>query len=329
MYQVHDCPANGGTRLMRNEIQITQQHLNAGNTATIHATNFTTHNSNYIYVAKLYRQKGDYFTTHYAAIEQKLQYMVRNKVTYLQPRIRRDGNTVTYLTPNIAWPEYLLYTESDTKPMLVGFLMKYIDAGHTVESYIEHRLPQQDRNRQDRNRWLLAYSIARYLAELHDAGMYIGDLHPGNLLATQRNTQLFDIHFIDCDSYTIHDGNQIRHASSLQPNGCFMLHKNPKTTTHIHDNELHAAAHILFQLIVGFNPYKAQNFRVQEEQLLYERTFPCTSKTYPAHPQICAQFLQLPVPLQELFIQAFSTNIMPALPAFRQAIFNSCKHILI
>jgi len=308
MYHVYDVDGNRLVRMLVN-LAITDQPKHAnGATATIHDTPFQlSERDQSLYVAKLYKQTVSYYQTYLTEIEDTLKYMVRNKHTYLQHPF--------------AWPEFLLYEEHDDCERLCGFLMKYAPDFALMEQYIN--------NAQDNlNRWLIAYRFSRSLAELHEKKICIGDLHPGNILIKPRsNSELFDCHFIDCDSYTIiHIDNTIRHRSPLMPRGEYMLKIPPACGDDVLINDRHAAAHILFELIVGHKPYVSPP--IAREHLRNTRTFPCTSTQYPAHRIVQTQFDTLAQPIKDLFIRAFSTDDIPTAAEFQQAIYAELKNEL-
>lgn len=305
----HAIDLNGDNVRTTSDITIDATPINRqGATANIHQTSFrTARQPDVEYVAKLYKPEHPYYTNNYAAITEKLHFMVRNKHTYRKP--------------NYAWPEFLIYQHTTAahaldKGTLVGFLMRYIPNGHTVQHYIDNRTYNPH------IRMRLAYSIAQSIPNLHHGDLYVGDLHPGNLLCVRNQDNLFDLHFIDCDSYAIRHANRTIHPPVLQPSGCYMLHKNPTTPEHIVDNERHATAYILFELLIGTSPYLARSPHFPAVNQLQNRVFPCQHDGLQgAHTSTKARFQQLPLSIQELFCQAFSTCDIPVIENFRREIY--------
>lgn len=311
MYRVYDIN-DQQQRIFKENITInpTPLHEN-GNTAIIHKTNFRhPRRPDTSYVAKLYRRHdGGYYLNHYDHIEEKLKYMVRTKLNYI-------GRT------KFAWPEFLIYESAEAcNEVLVGFLMPYVTDHHTVAHGIQHF---DDKN----TRWLLAHKVASAIATLHDGQICIGDLHPGNLLVKQQENHIFQLVFIDCDSYTIINpvGTTIVHDSPLRPSGCYILIEHPQTSNDVYINDRHATAHILFELLVGRNPYYAQNFRYPVRQQLHDRIFPCTSLHRPAPQNTITLFRALPISIQQLFVQTFSSNDIPSLNDFRSTLFQQLRN---
>lgn len=308
MFHVYDVNGHNRHRVLEDlAIEQPPKHMH-GATANIHDTPFrlSAHDKSR-YVAKLYKQEHPYYQNYLTELEDTLTYMVRNKYTYLQHPF--------------AWPEFLLYEEQDAGERLCGFLMKYAPDFTLMEQYINNR-------DDERNRWLIAYKFSRSLAELHEKKICIGDLHPGNILIRPRpESNLFDCHFIDCDSYTIiHTDNTIRHRSQLMPRGEYMLKVLPASGADVLINDRHAAAHILFELFVGYSPYESP--RIASRYLLDTRTFPCISIKHPAHHIIQTQFDTLSQSIKDLFIRAFSTDDIPTVAEFHRAIYDELTNEL-
>jgi DNA-binding helix-hairpin-helix protein with protein kinase domain len=315
MYRVYDIN-DRQQRIFKENISIDPMPLHEnGNTAIIHETNFRhPRRPDTSYVAKLYRRHdGGYYLNHYGHIEEKLKYMVRTKLNYI-------GRT------KFAWPEFLIYeTVEAGNEVLVGFLMQYVTDYHTVADGIQHF---DDKN----TRWLLAHKVASAIATLHDGQICIGDLHPGNLLVKQQENHIFQLVFIDCDSYTIINpvGTTIVHDSPLRPSGCYILIEHPQTSNDVYINDRHATAHILFELLVGRNPYKAMQHHMKDEDLLKNRRFPYTDRRFTAHQSDKQAFNQLPIDLQKLFTHAFSSrDKIPTPSEFSRAIRNALVDMLI
>lgn len=123
--------------------------------------------------------------TYAQQAQNKLEYMIRQQAM-------KD-------TPFLAWPRILVYNK---QAEVIGYAMRR-QQGISMHTFgnpilVRERLPGW--NRQDTIR--CAISFLRRLDSLHQKGVLIGDINPGNFLI---DPNTYEVSFIDCDSYQVQD----------------------------------------------------------------------------------------------------------------------------
>lgn len=304
MYVVFDSTSNVYQAIKIDDIFNSQ----GANAIIYHVTdsniNWVTQKNNTSWIAKIYREMPD---NAGKKTQEKLDYMIQMKSTvWHQP---------------YAWPEYLLYQNiDDNNKILAGYLMKKKE-GKTIKSLLTN-----ETNLDFKQKLHLCVSLTDALYKVHDNNLSIGDIHPGNILAHTVNSEQYAINFIDCDSYAIFDTNdEVLFHPSHMPTECYILNPRANNIVQYMQNDNHAVAVMLFQLLVNAHPYNYRSSTSDHFFLRDNRIFPCNgnNRRYQAYEQTIEIFRKLPACLRKLFIQSFTGEAqnIPKAKEYRDCIF--------
>ncbi|MGI9428575.1 MAG: protein kinase domain-containing protein, partial [Bythopirellula sp.] len=211
-----------------------------------------------------------------------------------------------------AWPEEILRRGSGNEPC--GLLMPKLDKSrqlHELYGTTNRRLRFPD------VRWhhllLAARNLAAAFHTLHEQGIVVGDVNQGNLMVNSK----YNIHFIDCDSFQIIDGDKIYYCPVGTPHFTPPELQKQKLTAvaRTMDHDGFGLAVLIFHLVfVGRHPF-AGRFRGEGdlliEEAIAERRFAFSrdkEATMVEPPPYSLQLEDLPQALASLFETAFRTG---------------------
>jgi DNA-binding helix-hairpin-helix protein with protein kinase domain len=217
-----------------------------------------------------------------------------------------------------AWPEEILRRPSGNEPC--GLLMPKLDKSrqlHELYGTTNRRLHFPD------VRWhhllLAARNLAAAFHTLHEQGIVVGDVNQGNLMV---NTK-YNIHFIDCDSFQISDGDKIYYCPVGTPHFTPPELQKQKLSdvARTIDHDGFGLAVLIFHLVfVGRHPF-AGRFRGEGdlliEEAIAEQRFAFSrdkEATMVEPPPYSLQLEDLPPALADLFEIAFRTGGVNGIP---------------
>ncbi len=224
----------------------------------------------------------------------------------------------TALSKIAAWPEAILRDRRGNEPC--GLLMAKIDKSrqlHELYGTTNRRLHFPE------VRWhhllLAARNLAVAFHTLHKQGIVVGDVNQGNLMVNSN----YNVHFIDCDSFQIVDGEKTYFCPVGTPHFTppELQSKRLSGIERTIDHDGFGLAVLIFHLVfVGRHPF-AGRFRGEGdlliEEAIAERRFAFSrdrETTLVEPPPYSLQLDDLPAGLAELFEKAFLTGGMNGTP---------------
>ncbi|MCR5338765.1 MAG: hypothetical protein K6E75_09415 [Lachnospiraceae bacterium] len=136
-------------------------------------------------VAKIYHTKEDNYRLK-KGIREKLSFMIRHN----------PGIT------NVMWPKHLLY---DNEGIFVGYLMPKVPEGAMTFSHSVLQIGNPDLAKKVLPGWdrsdliKVCISSLYLLSKLHENGILMGDINPGNFMVHPKESS--KVWLVDCDSY--------------------------------------------------------------------------------------------------------------------------------
>ena len=211
-----------------------------------------------------------------------------------------------------AWPEEILRRAPGNEPC--GLLMPKLGKSrqlHELYGTTNRRLHFPE------VRWhhllLAARNLAAAFHTLHEQGIVVGDVNQGNLMVNSS----YNIHFIDCDSFQIIDGEKIYYCPVGTPHFTPPELQKQKLSdvARTIDHDGFGLAVLIFHLVfVGRHPF-AGRFRGEGdlliEEAIAERRFAFShvkDETLVEPPPYSLQLEDIPPALADLFETAFRTG---------------------
>ena len=260
--------------------------------------------------------KGGEGNVYEVASEPSLVAKVYHQTPLTEDQFCRLDLMVARRTPQIskvaAWPVEMIRLLQGNEPC--GFLMPKLDKSrqlHELYGTTNRRLHFPE------VRWhhllLAARNLAAAFHTLHEHGIVVGDVNPGNLMVNKN----YNIRFIDCDSFQFVDGEKIYYCPAATP------HFTPPElqsqeiggVVRTIDHDGFGLAVLIFHLVfVGRHPF-AGRFRGEGdlpiEAAIAERRFAFSrdkNTTMVEPPPYSLQLDDLPSGLADLFESALRTG---------------------